>query len=207
MKIFQRVTAYARNEKAGGEGWESGAGMEDGEMTDGKISDNEKRVCSFLDGLGIGYEIHRHEAVYTVDEVVATGNMLPGMNVKNLVIKDKRTDSHYLVIVDDFRRLDFKHFAEVTGWSKKARFADEEDLEKYLGLTRGSCSLFGIINDTEDHVKVVLGSEVHTAAPGEIINFHPNDNTVTLSITIADMFRFLDSMGNEVILEPPEEQA
>ena len=31
MKIFQRKTAYARNEKAGGEGWKSGAGMEDGE--------------------------------------------------------------------------------------------------------------------------------------------------------------------------------
>ncbi len=165
------------------------------------MSQNEIKVRAVLDGMGIGYEVHRHQAVFTVEEVVETGNLLPGMNVKNLVVRDKKTGNHYLVIIDDFRRLDFRHFAEVTGWSKKVRFADEEDLMEYLGLTKGSCSLFGIINDGTKHIKVVLGEEVHKADPDEIINFHPNDNTVTFSITIRDMFRFLEQSGNEVIYE------
>lgn len=167
-----------------------------------EICQAEKRVYEVLDSLGLEYEVHHHEAVFTVDEVVETGNMMPGMNVKNLVIKDKKSGDHYMVIIDDFRRLDFKHFAQVTGWSKKARFADDEDLMKYLGLTAGSCSLFGIINDEEAHVKVVLGKEICQADPEEIINFHPNINTATISLKIKEMWRFLESRDNEVIKEP-----
>lgn len=161
----------------------------------------EQKVYDVLDELGIVYDVHHHEAVFTVDEVVETGNLMPGMNVKNLVIKDKKSGEHYLVIIDDFRRLDFKHFAELTGWSKKARFADDEDLMKYLGLTAGSCSLFGLVNDEEKHMIVVLGKEIGEVDPDTIINFHPNVNTATISLKISDMFRFLDHRGNRVINE------
>lgn len=165
------------------------------------MDEREQKVIVELDRLNIPYEIHRHEAVYTVDQVVETGNLMPGMNVKNLVIKDKKSGNHYLVIIDDFRRLDFKAFGELTGWSKKARFAGDEDLMQYLGLEAGSCSLFGLVNDEERHMIVVLGREIAEAVEDEIINFHPNVNTATLSITIGDMFKFLESRGNKVIAE------
>ena len=77
-----------------------------------EICEAEEKVYEALDSLGLEYEVHHHEAVFTVDQVVETGNMMPGMNVKNLVIKDKKSGDHYMVIIDDFRRLDFKHFAE-----------------------------------------------------------------------------------------------
>jgi Ala-tRNA(Pro) deacylase len=49
---------------------------------------------------------------------------------------------------------------------------------------------------------VVLEKVIGHANPDAIINFHPNVNTVTVSITIRDMFRFLEWAGNKVILEP-----
>ena len=95
-----------------------------------------------------------------------------------------------------------KHFAAITGWSKKATFASDEDIYHYLGVHIGSCSVFGIINDKKNHITVVLENAIGHADPDDIINFHPNVNTVTVSITIRDMFRFLEWSGNRVILEP-----
>jgi len=118
------------------------------------------------------------------------------------VILDKKTGEHFMVILTDDRRLDFKHFATITGWSKKATFASDEDIFAYLGVHIGSCSVFGILNDKKNHVTVVLENAIGYADPDAIINFHPNVNTVTLSLKIRDMFRFLEWTGNKVLLEP-----
>ena len=162
----------------------------------------ELEVYEVLDKLNIPYTKETHEACFTVDQAKECGLNRPGINVKNLVILDKKTEEHYMVILTDDRRLDFKHFAAITGWSKKATFASDEDIYAYLGVHIGSCSVFGIINDKKNHVTVVLEKAIGLADKDAIINFHPNVNTATISLTIADMFRFLEWAGNKVILEP-----
>ena len=162
----------------------------------------EKQVYEVLDRLSIPYARDFHEACFTVEQAKAQGLNRPGINVKNLVILDKKTGEHFMVILEDERRLDFKHFSEITGWSKKATFASDEDIFAYLGVHIGSCSVFGIINDKKNHVTVVLERTIGHAAPDAIINFHPNVNTATVSLTIRDLFRFLEWAGNQVILEP-----
>jgi Ala-tRNA(Pro) deacylase len=176
--------------------------MEDILLEEKQIEETEKQVYDVLDKLNIPYTRDTHEACFTVEQAKEHGLNRPGINVKNLVILDKKTGEHFMVILEDERRLDFKHFATVTGWSKKATFASDEDIFAYLGVHIGSCSVFGIINDKKNHVTVVLEKAIGHADPDAIINFHPNMNTVTITITIGEMFRFLEWAGNKVILEP-----
>jgi len=162
----------------------------------------EQRVYDVLHELNIPYTKAVHEACFTVDQAKEHGLNLPGINVKNLVILDRKTGNHFMVILQDERRLDFKHFAKVTGWSNKATFASDSDIFNYLGVHIGSCSVFGIINDKKNHIIVVLEEAIAHASPDAVINFHPNVNTATVSITIRDLFRFLKWAGNRMILEP-----
>lgn len=171
-------------------------------QSDPHMDPTESQVYQVLEELRIPYTRDTHEACFTVEQAKEHGLNRPGINVKNLVILDKKTGEHFMVILTDDRRLDFKHFAAITGWSKKATFASDEDIYHYLGVHIGSCSVFGIINDKKNHITVVLENAIGRADPDAIINFHPNVNTVTVSITIKDMFRFLEWSGNKVILEP-----
>lgn len=176
--------------------------LEDNLIKENQIQPTEQSVYETLDLLSIPYTRETHEACFTVEQAKEQGLNRPGINVKNLVILDKKTGAHFMVILEDERRLDFKHFADITGWSKKATFASDEDIFSYLGVHIGSCSVFGILNDKKNHVTVVLEKAIGHANPDAIINFHPNVNTATISLTIRDMFRFLDWAGNKVILEP-----
>jgi Ala-tRNA(Pro) deacylase len=64
---------------------------------------------------------------------------------------------------------------------------------KYLGVTPGSVTPFGLINDTEHHVHVFLDRQLQQA---ERVSFHPCINTASLMVTRADFERFLQYMGN-----------
>ena len=56
-------------------------------------------------------------------------------------------------------------------------------------------SPFGLINDREHAVRVVLDRDFQSATR---LAFHPNINTATLTIAAADFKRFLDACGNPV---------
>ena len=66
-------------------------------------------------------------------------------------------------------------------------------MERYLGLSAGSVSAFGIINDSEHHVHLFIDAALQSS---EKISFHPNENNATLVISFASFLRFLESSGN-----------
>ena len=65
----------------------------------------------------------------------------------------------------------------------------------HLGLTPGSVSPFGLINDHDHAVRVVLDRDFQAAAR---LAFHPNINTATFTLSAADFKKFLDACGNTV---------
>jgi Ala-tRNA(Pro) deacylase len=64
---------------------------------------------------------------------------------------------------------------------------------KYLGLTPGSVSPFGLINDSEKHVHLFIDEKLKES---DRLAFHPNINTATLVISFSDFIRFLDHLRN-----------
>jgi Ala-tRNA(Pro) deacylase len=75
----------------------------------------------------------------------------------------------------------------------KISFASPRRMEKYLGLSGGSVSVFGLINDSENHVHLFLDEALEKA---EKIAFHPNENTSTLVISRSSFLAFLQWSGN-----------
>jgi Ala-tRNA(Pro) deacylase len=57
-------------------------------------------------------------------------------------------------------------------------------------------SPFGLINDADQEVVVVLDEDLRDAG---LLNFHPNVNTATLGITGEDFRKFLAARGNKVL--------
>ena len=70
-----------------------------------------------------------------------------------------------------------------------------ERLKAHLGLTPGSVSPFGLINDTAHTVRVVLDRDLKTASR---VSFHPNINTRTYVIANDDFMRFLAATDHPV---------
>ncbi len=165
------------------------------------MTENEEKLYQIFAEIGIKeYTVHEHEAIFTSKEAEDKGLIMDGLNLKNLLMKDKKSGRFFLVILDDHRRMDTAHFKKVTGWGK-TRFANEEEMLSVLGLTPGSVSPFGLICDEEKLVTVVLEEKIVKAAETELVNFHPNRNTATLSMTKKDFLRFLEYIGNPVIFE------
>ncbi|MGF6374985.1 Ala-tRNA(Pro) deacylase [Clostridiales Family XIII bacterium PM5-7] len=161
----------------------------------------EQRLYELLETLEIrDYEVHEHAAIASTQEADELGIKMEGMNLKNLLIKDKKAGRFFLVILDDHRHMEQKEFKAVTGWGK-IRFANAEEMWELLKLKPGEVSPFGLMEDEEKRITVVLEKMITHAGEDELVNFHPYRNTATLSMKKKDFLRFLTHLGNPVIFE------
>lgn len=160
------------------------------------ITEKEKTVYEILDRLKIPYVRVEHPAVHTCEEADQYIEHLPGIRSKTLFLTNKKKTEYYLVIMDGAKPLDIKNFSELVN-DKHLSFASEERMEEQLATSPGMVSLFALINNKAHNVRVAVDKEL---TDREFITFHPNINTVTIQISMADMFRFLEAEGNQVIL-------
>jgi Ala-tRNA(Pro) deacylase len=151
-------------------------------------------VLDRLASLGIEFALVDHAPVHTGEEAAAQWRDLPGAQVKNLFLRNKKGDRHYLVILGIDKQADLRKLVQVIG-DDRLSFGSPERLMKHLGVTPGSVSPFGLINDTERAVRVIVDADLQAA---EGLIFHPNDNTASLTISSADFVRFLAEQGNAV---------
>ncbi len=155
---------------------------------------SEAKVYEVLNGLGIPYVRHEHPPVFTVEQAKQHWTDLSGAHCKNLFLRNKKGNRHYLVILLTSKQADLK-LLNAKLKEDRLSFGSAERLQKYLGLTPGAVSPFGLINDNKKEVIVILDQDIRRA---DRVNFHPNINTVTVGIGTADFERFLASTGNEV---------
>lgn len=108
--------------------------------------------------LNISYtEIH-HEPVFTVEQAKNISYKIEGTGSKNLFLKSKKSQ-YYLVILEENKKLNFKMLAKELSVSGLT-FASEQELSELLNLTAGSVSPFGIINDRECKVLLLIDKEL-----------------------------------------------
>ncbi len=161
-------------------------------MTDKTSQEIEKNVLEVLDNLLIPYEIHHHPPVYTVEQAEAHWETIKGTHCKNLFVRNKKGNRHYLVILESRKRADLRDMNSRLG-EDRLSFASPERLKRNLDLEPGAVSPFGLINDKEKNVQVVLDKDLKEA---EWLSFHPNVNTATVTITFSDFEKFLEWCGN-----------
>jgi Ala-tRNA(Pro) deacylase len=145
-----------------------------------------------LDELGIAYETHVHPPVFTVEEAREHCGHLPGCHNKNLFVKDKK-DAIWLIVARDDAPIRLGELEKKIG-SKRLSFGKPELLMAILGVEPGAVTPFGLINDTENRVQVVLDERMMAA---ELVNYHPLSNGMTTALKPDDLLRFIKSCGHE----------
>lgn len=157
------------------------------------MSENEKKVYDALNQLGIPFIQYEHIPVYTIPEIDNLNMEMEGLHCKNLFVRNHNGNIHYLIIVSQEKRADLKKLAKQIG-SSRLSFASEERLMKHLGLTPGAVTPFGLLNDEEKEVIVLVDEDLRNSRH---ICFHPNVNTASVSILYDDFVKFLKWRGNE----------
>lgn len=158
------------------------------------MTDAERSVYDVLAEIGIPYTRHEHPPVFTVEEAEQHWRDIDASHCKNLFLRNKKGTAHYLVVVERSTPVDLRRLTAQLG-EDRLSFGSPERLVKHLGLTAGAVSPFGIINDRDRAVTVVLEEKLRSSPR---IAFHPNVNTATIALAFADFERFLASRGNRV---------
>ena len=144
-----------------------------------------------LKKLNIKYQEVSHHAVYTVEEAQFIKKMIKGVGCKNLFLRNK--NNYFLVVLQDDKILDIKGLSKILNVNKLS-FAN--DMEAIINLKAGNCSPFGIINDKENKVKLVIDKDL----TNNYLLFHPNRNTATISIYYDDLIKFIKYLDHDYIL-------
>jgi len=154
----------------------------------------KEEVFTLLDKMGIQYEVEHHAAVFTIEDMENLNMVHIDKVAKNLFVRDDKKRNYYLLVIKKDKSANLKEVQNQLG-SKRLSFASEGDLSKYLGLSKGEVTPFGVLNDTENAVNVVIDKDL---AGYEFIGVHPNDNRATVWIAVGDLEKVLKSVGHKV---------
>ncbi|MCX6229994.1 MAG: prolyl-tRNA synthetase associated domain-containing protein [Bacteroidetes bacterium] len=152
----------------------------------------QPQVYEILKELNIPFDYYEHPPVPTVKEAAIYWKDIEAAHCKNLFFRNHKGNKHFLVLLEFYQNLDIKSL-EARLKQGKISFASDERLMKHLGLTAGSVSPFGLINDKASHVHVFIDEKLQHAKK---ISFHPNINTASIVLSFADFMKYLNSTGN-----------
>lgn len=147
-------------------------------------------LFAFLDAHGVAHSTLDHPPVFRVEEGLEIKAALPGGHTKNLFLKDAKGQL-WLISALGETAIDLKRLHTVIG-SARLSFGNAELMAQTLGVTPGSVTAFGLINDVEHRVRFVLDAALAQADP---VNFHPLVNDATTAVSQAGFRRFLAALG------------
>tara|TARA_Y100001960_G_scaffold332433_1_gene432877 strand:- start:483 stop:989 length:507 start_codon:yes stop_codon:yes gene_type:complete len=156
------------------------------------MSETEENLMQRLCDLNIACTTLRHPAVSTVEESKRLRGDLPGGHCKSLFLKDKKGRLYLVVALED-REINMKRLRKLLG-AAQLSFGRPELLMEVLGVIPGAVTPFGLINDNERQVHVVLDCEMMKQ---DLLNYHPLTNEATTSIAPNDLITFVRACGHE----------
>lgn len=156
------------------------------------FSDNARRVLRALDELGIASATVAHAPLRTVADSKAHRLSGDGGYSKNLFLRNKK-GRMWLITLHEDRMIDLRGLGEHLG-AGRVSFASTERLATFLGVIPGAVTPLAVINDVEHRVSAVLDRKLMAY---ERVHFHPCDNTLTTTLTPADLLAFMHHCGHE----------
>ena len=153
------------------------------ENIDGRL-EKEIKVYDLLDALNIEYERIDHAPVMTMEACEEVEKALGASICKNLFLCNRQKTDFYLLMIPGSKSFHTKELSAQIG-SARLSFADEIFMEKYMNLSPGSVSIMGLINDTENHVRLLVEEDI---LKNKYLGCHPCVNTSSLKLRTADVF-------------------
>lgn len=150
----------------------------------------ETDIFKVLNDLNIPFEKQEHKAIFSDEDSKDVVITLPGVDVKNLFVKDKN-GNYGLVSMALHKRADLKKIAAKFGFGRLS-FCNPDELMKYLNITPGSVTPLCIMFDTEKKVKILYDENF----AGNRVIVHPLRNTASVSISFDDLCRFTEHFSH-----------
>lgn len=151
----------------------------------------ETALYDLFETAGISYETRDHPAVFTVEEGKDIKAALPGGHTKNLFLKDK-TGEYILVCAIGTTPIRLNKLHKELG-TKRLSFGPEDALYEYLGVRPGSVTLFSLLHDMDQRVRLVLDKALFEP---EKVWFHPLRNTASTAIASRDILTFAQAVSH-----------
>lgn len=152
------------------------------ESMEGRL-DKEKRVYDFLDSLSVEYQRIDHEEANNMEACREIDEALQATVCKNLFLCNAQKTKFYLLMIPGYKKFKTKDISSQIN-SSRLSFAPSEYMEQFLDITPGSVSVLGLMNDTDNQVRLLIDEDV---VKGEYIGCHPCINTSSLKIKTKDM--------------------
>lgn len=160
-----------------------------------EINELSQKVFNTLDELKIDYSVVDHPPAFDMADLESLNIDKKNEVVKNLFVMDEKKQRFLLIVAQKDRRVNLKDVKTKLG-SKPLRFASDDFLMEYMGLTKGAVSPFGILNDEGKKVEVFIDSDLRFY---EKIGIHPNVNTQTVWIAPKDLEKLVKAHGNKFL--------
>ena len=155
--------------------------------------EKEQRCYELLDRLGIGFDRVEHESAETMEVCQTIETVLGAPICKNLFLCNRQQTEFHLLLMPGDKPFRTKEFSKKIGTSRLS-FATAEHMERYLDITPGSVSIFGLMNDKENAVRLAVDKDL---LEQEYFGCHPCINTSSLRMKTEEVFGpILQALGH-----------
>ncbi len=157
----------------------------------------ELKTYDVLSALNIPFERIDHEAAMTMEDCQCVEDALGVQACKNLFLRNTQKTRFYLLLLPGDKKFRTKDLSKQLGIARLS-FAEEEFMEKYLGIRPGSVTVMGLMNDNEKQVTLLVDRDVYAQ---EYMGCHPCANTSSIKVKTQDIFeKFLPFTGHIPVL-------
>ncbi|MEN9563996.1 MAG: hypothetical protein RIR73_2240 [Chloroflexota bacterium] len=156
----------------------------------------EDEFIKHIDSNRFVYTRLEHPAVFTCEEADQYHIGVEAISTKNLFLCDKKARRFFLVVTSCNKMVKLDTLAAELGVSH-LRFGSEENLLRLLGVTRGSVTMMGLVNDTAHEVELWIDAEIWQS---DYFLSHPLVNTSTLILKKSELARFFLLTGHALHL-------
>lgn len=155
--------------------------------------DMETKAYDFLDRLEIRYKTLKHPAAFTIDECKKIRDEIHAPVFKNLFLTNRQQTKFYLLVMLGEKPFKTKYLSAQIG-SARLSFADEAHMQRFLGVTPGSVTPIGIMNDFGKDITVLLDEDLRRH---DDFACHPCINTASVVLSLHDLTdRILPATGH-----------
>lgn len=147
-------------------------------------------VEEYLNLNNISFTEYEHEPVYTCEEAEKVCVNIEGVSCKNLFLMNTDENNFILAVLPAEERADLKKIAKTLN-EKRLTFVNDEKLKKMMDVESGAVSVFGLLNDKENRIELVIDRRIYDA---EKVKFHPNRNNATLQLNKEMFHKYIQLM-------------
>ncbi len=147
----------------------------------------ETEVYALLDRLKISYERVDNDSISSMEDCKEISDVLGVEIRKSVFLCNQKKTVFYLLVMPADKQFNTSAFCKKLECSRVS-FGSGELMQKYLGVTPGSATIMGLLNDKDNAVKLIIDKEV---ADAEWFGCNPGINTSHIKIKAKQLFEDL----------------